>query len=206
MKITATIRWFILAVFIFPAIAWLLLSWYEKKIERLPVLGKSPSHRIADFSFINQDAETITADKWDNKIVVANFFFTHCPVICPKMTKSLARVTETYADEVLLQFASFTVDPERDNAETLKRYAGRFALNTQKWDLLTGDKRELYNMARNSFMLVATDGDGGPDDFIHSENLVLIDRQKRIRGYYNGTSKSEVDQLITDIKKLKHED
>ncbi len=205
MKKISTIRWFILAVFILPAIAWLLLNWYESKIERLPVLGKTSAHRIADFLFVNQDDKAISIDKWSNKIVVANFFFTHCPVICPKMTKSLIRVNEAFADELSLQFASFTVDPERDSPETLKKFAVRFGLNTKKWDLLTGDKKELYKTARNSFMLVATDGDGGPDDFIHSENLVLIDQQKRIRGYYDGTSKKEVDQLITDIKKLKHE-
>ncbi len=205
MKKKSAIWWFIMAVFILPAVAWLLISWYESKIEKLPVLGKSPSHRIADFLFINQDGQAVSAEKWNNKIVVADFFFTHCPVICPKMTKNLERVSESFADDPMLHFASFSVDPERDTPEVLKKFAARFGIDTKKWDLLTGDKKELYKMARNSFMLVATDGDGGPDDFIHSEKLVLIDKQKRIRGYYDGTSKKEVDQLITDIKKLKHE-
>ena len=91
-------------------------------------------------------------------------------------------------------------------AAQIKKYADNFAINTTNWNLLTGDKREIYKLARNSFMLVATDGDGGPEDFIHSEKLVLIDKQKRIRGYYDGTGNKEAGQLINDIKKLKHED
>jgi protein SCO1/2 len=97
------------------------------------------------------------------------------------------------------------VDPERDNPGVLKNYAQRMKIETGNWDLLTGTKKDIYRMARNSFLAVATDGDGGPEDFIHSEKLVLIDKQKRIRGFYTGTSDQEVKQLIIDIKKLLHE-
>lgn len=194
-----------MAVFILPLLAWFLLSWYENKIESLPVLGKSKEHRIAGFSFINQDGQQKTLANWENKIVVADFFFTHCPVVCPKMTRSLKKIEQQFSNNDALHIASFTVDPARDDANRLKEYANQFEINNHRWDLLTGDKKELYKLARNSFMVVATDGDGGPDDFIHSDKLVLIDTKKRIRGYYNGTDEKEVEQLITDIKKLKHE-
>src|SRR5687768_17033043 len=120
------------------------------------------------------------------------------------MARSLKRVQEAYGGDPGLLFASFSVDPERDRPEQLRSFAAKFGI-TGSWQLLTGEKKALYRMARNSFRIVATDGDGGPDDFIHSEKLVLIDNQKRIRGYYDGTSEKETDQLIHDIKKLKNE-
>ena len=205
MKKKRTIPLFAVMVFIIPVSAWALLNWYEKKVQGLPVMGKTKEHRIGDFQLINQDGQLKTTADWNNRIVVANFFFTHCPTVCPKMTKSLIRIQDAYKDDNEIIFNSFTVDPERDSTTQLKKYASQYNLNTHNWNLLTGDKKEIYKLARNSFMLVATDGDGGPDDFIHSESLVLIDKQKKIRGYYNGTSNDEVNQLIIDIKKLKHE-
>lgn len=204
MQKKSTIVLFIVAVFVLPFSAWALLNLYERKFEALPVMGKK-EHRISQFQMINQEGKAITADRWQNKIVVVDFFFTHCPVICPKMTSSMKRVNEEFSNDHSIWFSSFSVDPERDSVTQLKKYASRFAITSSKWDLLTGDKREIYKLARNSFMIVATDGDGGPDDFIHSEKLVLIDRQKRIRGYYDGTDDKEVKQLVNDIKKLKHE-
>ena len=193
-------------VFILPVTAWALLNFYEKRWEALPIMGKTKEHIISDFTMTNQDKlEKSTAD-WKNKIVVVNFFFTHCPVVCPKMTNSLKKVSKYFEDDQSVLINSFSVDPERDSATQLKKFANHFAINTRNWILLTGDKKEIYKLARNSFMVVATDGDGGAEDFIHSEKLVLIDKQRRIRGYYDGTSPRETQQLIADIKKLKHED
>ena len=206
MKKRSTIGLFVMMVFILPATAWALLNLYERKMEALPIMGKTKDHRISDFTLTNQEGQAKSTSVWKNKIVVVNFFFTHCPVICPKMTNSLKRVSKVFENDQAVLINSFSVDPERDSAAQLKKYAGHFAINTNNWNLLTGDKREIYKLARNSFMLVATDGDGGPEDFIHSEKLVLIDKQKRIRGYYDGTSNKEAGQLINDIKKLKHED
>ena len=203
MQKGSTIVLFI-AAFVLPFSAWALLNLYERKFEALPVMGKN-DHRIALFQMTNQDGKTITADQWQNKIVVVDFFFTHCPTICPKMTHSMKRIYEAFSKDDALRLSSFSVDPERDSAVQLKKYAGQMEIETGKWDLLTGDKKEIYKLARNSFMIVATDGDGGPNDFIHSEKLVLVDLQKRIRGYYDGTSNAEVNQLIKDIKKLKNE-
>jgi len=200
-----TILLFVLMVFVLPVTAWSLLNLYEKKLERLPVLGKTKSHRIEDFSLINQEGAKRGTTNWDNKFVVVNFFFSHCPVICPAMTHNLKKVNKAYANDNEILFNSISVDPDRDSPEQLRAYVKRFHIETANWELLTGNKVDIYKLARNSFMVVATDGDGGPDDFIHSERLVLIDKQRRIRGYYNGTSESETDQLITDIKKLKNE-
>jgi protein SCO1/2 len=194
-----------LLVFVLPVTAWSLLNLYEKKIERLPVLGKTKTHRIEDFTLINQDGRERGTVNWDNKIVVVNFFFTHCPVICPAMTKNLKTVNNAYENDDEILFNSISIDPDRDSPDQLKAYSRRFHIETAKWDLLTGNKKDIYKLARNSFMVVATDGDGGPDDFIHSERLVLVDKQRRIRGYYDGTSRKETDQLIIDIKKLKNE-
>lgn len=199
------IRIFVVLVFIVPFIAWLVINYYEKKVETLPVLGKTKAHRIEDFKLLNQDGHLKGTGEWENKIVVTDFFFTHCPTICPKMTNSLNTVSRAFENDGEVLINSISIDPERDSVAQLKKYAGDFGVNTKNWDLLTGDKKSIYRLARNSFMVVATDGDGGPDDFIHSERLVLIDKQRRIRGYYDGTNVNEVKQLITDIKKLKNE-
>ena len=194
-----------------PIIAYSGYSWYHSKVQKLPVYGteqrgikSEKEHYISEFYLTNQDGEQRSLNEWNNKIVVADFFFTHCPTICPKMTASLKKVQEAFEHKEIL-INSFSVDPERDDPEKLKAYTRKLNIETENWDLLTGSKTEIYKMARNSFMVVATDGDGGPGDFIHSEKLVLIDKKKRIRGYYDGTSKYEVDQLITDIKKLQNE-
>lgn len=195
---------FIFAVLLLPVAAFAMYNWYENKFEKLPVYGKE-NQRIQSFSFINQDEKQTTLEDFNNKIIISDFFFSHCPVVCPKMTKSLKKVQNEFTNDKNIHILSFTVDPERDNAAQLKDYSQRFGINTNQWTLLTGDKKELYKLARNSFMIAVTDGDGGPDDFIHSEKLVLVDAQRRIRGYYNGTNEKEVNKLLNDIKKLKNE-
>ena len=101
--------------------------------------------------------------------------------------------------------SSFTVDPVSDSISVLQNYAMKYGVSADQWQLLTGDKKQIYRLARNSFRVVATDGDGGPGDFIHSEKLILLDKEQRIRGYYDGTSQKEVNKLIRDIKKLRNE-
>jgi len=213
MKARLTIWILGIIVFIIPFGAFAFYLFYEKNFERLPIYGKievvngkKKYHTIPAFTFTNQDANAISFNDWKGKIVIADFFFTYCPVICPKLTSSLKRVQNAFAENkngILIN--SFSIDPQRDDPGRLKRYAKKFAINTHNWHLLTGAKKEIYKLARNGFMIVATDGDGGPDDFIHSEKLVLIDYQKRIRGYYDGTNSKEVNNLIHDIKKLQHE-
>jgi protein SCO1 len=212
MKNKTSIRLFVVLVFIIPLVAFAAMNWYEKKFSPLPVIGPQKNeagiineHKITSFSLVNQEGQRITMSGWKDRIVIADFFFTHCPSICPAMTKNLQKVQAVYKGDKELLINSFSVDPERDSAAQLKSYARRMKLDNANWELLTGDKKEIYRLARNSFMVVATDGDGGPGDFIHSDKIVLIDQQKRIRGYYSGTDEKEMDQLILDIKKLKDE-
>ena len=192
---------FIAAVTIIPVMLFAVVKWYENKYTKLPVLG-GEGHTIANFRLVNQHGGYTSLQDWDNKIVVADFFFTHCPVVCPKMTRSLKKVQEVYINDKEFSISSFSVDPERDSASQLKQYAEKMNIQHDS-QLLTGDKKEIYKLPRKSFLFTVTDGDGGPQDFIHSELLVLIDKQKRIRGFYNGTVASEVDELIRDISRLK---
>ena len=204
MKRRYNIWVFMAVVLLLPMGVFAVVKLFENAYTPLPVLG-GEAHRIAPFTLVNQHGQQTTEQSWAGKIVVADFFFTHCPVVCPKMTRSLKQVQEVYGNDPQLLISSFTVDPERDSAAQLKKYAGRMDLRQEAWQLLTGDKKHLYWLARNSFLITATDGDGGPDDFIHSELLILIDPERRIRGYYNGTIQKEVDQLLIDYKRLKRE-
>ncbi len=212
MKSNRVIWIFVLLVVSIPLLAFAGYYFFERKFSTLPILGKETKingktvqHTVSNFTLTDQNGKLVSAADWNNRIVVVDFFFTSCPTICPKMTANLQRVQESFGrDEVFIN--SFSVDPERDSASRLRWFATNRKIDGQNWKLLTGNKTEFYKLARNSFMIVATDGDGGPDDFIHSEKLVLVDRSRRIRGYYDGTSTTETDKLIADIKKLKHED
>lgn len=195
---------FIAIVVVFPLTVFAVVNWYERSVQTLPVLVNN-KHTIADFELTNQQGNKSTTEEWSGKIVVANFFFTHCPVVCPKMTANLKKVQQAFAKNKNLLLISFSVDPERDSVAQLKKFAERFNIDESNWQLLTGSKKEIYRLARKSFQVIATDGDGGANDFIHSDNLILIDAKKSIRGYYEGTEDKETIQLIKDIKKLEHE-
>ncbi len=211
MRSSRAIWIFVVLIFLLPAIAYALMNWYENKYEKLPVYNVAPDYsqnllvKLSSFSFINQDARKLNGDDWDNKILIVDFFFTHCPSICPKMTNSLSEVNEYFKNNNSIQLASFTVDPGNDSSAQLKKYAAQFNLDTKHWNLITGSKKDIYKLARNGFAIVATDGDGGPEDFIHSDKIVLVDTKKNIRGYYDGTNATEIKKLITDIKKLQNE-
>ncbi|HEY0031484.1 MAG TPA: SCO family protein [Bacteroidia bacterium] len=160
-------------------------------------------HTIAPFSFINQDGKTITDKNYEGKIYVADYFFCTCKTICPKMTTELIRVQDKFKyTKGIVQILSHTVDPENDSVPVLKAYANMVHADTETWNFVTGDKKQLYAMARNSYLLNALEGDGGPDDFIHSELFVLVDKEKHIRGIYDGTNIKKVNELIDDIKVL----
>jgi protein SCO1/2 len=195
---------FVAAVVLLPMGVYAIVKWYENRFTQLPIMGGS-GHVIEDFTMLNHHGSTTSSADWNNKIIVADFFFTHCPSICPKMTRSMKSVQQANFNKSDLQLVSITVDPERDNASRLNAYAKNMDIKGN-WQLLTGEKKQIYKLARNSFKVVATDGDGGPDDFIHSELLVLIDKEKRIRGYYNGTLPDEVETLLKDMERLRRED
>ena len=162
-------------------------------------------HKIAPFSLINQNGEIVTEKDYQNKIYVADFFFTTCPSICPKMTENMGLVQKAIKDDSQIQLVSFSVTPKIDSVAQLKRYAIEKGVLDSKWNLLTGDKKLIYNLARKSFLAAKNDGDGGPHDMIHTENFVLVDPDKRIRGYYDGTDKAAMESLMEDITTLKEE-
>ena len=159
-------------------------------------------HKIADFELVNQNGETITQDDYPG-IYVADFFFTTCQTICPIMTEHMVQIQEKLKDDPSVKLLSHTVIPATDTVAQLKRYALEKSVNDSKWNLVTGPKKEIYNLARKSYLAVKTQGDGGKYDMIHTENFMLIDSKKRIRGYYDGTEPEAIEQLLEDIKTLK---
>jgi protein SCO1 len=198
LKTNKTIFYFVMLVIMVPVTVFGISQWYESQFQHLPVLGPE-KHRVGNFNFRDQSGQIIKQDYWKGKIVVASYFFTSCPSICPKVIYQLQRIQAYGPKNVLI--SSFTVDPERDSVGRLKAYAESHGIKSG-WIFLTGDKISLYKFARTDLMIDATDGDGGPSDFIHSDKLVLIDPQGQIRGYYAGTDESEINRLIRDIHKL----
>ena len=166
---------------------------------------KRKYHKIADFSLINQNGKTITQDDYKNKIYVADFFFTTCQTICPIMTTNMAEIQKKIIndDEVLLRSQSVTT--KIDSVQQLKRYAIKKGTNDAKWNLVTGDKKQIYELARKSYLAVKTVGNGDEFDMIHTETFMLIDKKRQIRGFYDGTNKEDISRLLDDIKILKNE-
>lgn len=170
---------------------------------------KGFGHTIQEFSFTDQTGQPYGSKDLKDKIYVAEYFFTTCGTICPKMNAEMQRVQEAFKGDDLFKILSFTVDPETDSVAQMKQYADGHLADAQQWHFLTGDKKDLYKLARRSFFVLkpaeaANQGDVG-SDFIHTNYFVLVDTKKRIRGYYDGTSSKEVDKLIGDIKKLLEE-
>lgn len=157
-------------------------------------------HTIPDFSFTNQFGQTITQETLEGKIYVADFFFTSCPTICPKMTGQLARVQEEFMRDEQVVLLSYTVDPARDTVQKLKKYAEEYNAVPGKWQFLTGDKSAIYEHARKGYYLAAADESVEiENDFVHTERMVLVDPDKNIRGYYFGTKEAEVNRMMGDI-------
>ncbi len=166
----------------------------------------SKYHKIADFSLTNQNGKTITQADYKDKIYVADFFFTTCQTICPIMTDHMAQIQKAIMDDDEVMLLSHSVTPQIDSVAQLKHYAMEKGVNDKKWNLVTGDKKQIYELARKSYMAVKTDGNGDEYDMIHTENFMLIDKKKQIRGYYDGTNPDDIDRLLEDIIVLKRED
>ncbi|WP_127136304.1 SCO family protein [Flagellimonas oceanensis] len=159
-------------------------------------------HKVADFALVNQNGDTITQENYKDKIYVADFFFTTCLTICPIMTKNMTEIQDAVKDDPNIMLLSHSVTPQIDTVAQLKRYALEKGVIDNKWNLVTGDKKQIYELARKSYLAVKNDGDGGPFDMIHTENFILVDKEKRIRGFYDGTNREEIDKLLADIKIL----
>ena len=162
-------------------------------------------HRIADFSLTNQNGKTVTQKDFKGKIYVADFFFTTCPNICIAMTDNLLKVQEKIKNNPNVMLLSHSVTPKIDSVPQLKKYAIEKGVIDKKWNLVTGGKKEIYELARRSYLAVKEDGDGGPFDMIHTENFILVDPDRRIRGFYDGTDLEEIQRLLEELEILTQE-
>ena len=162
-------------------------------------------HRVGTFKLTDQNNNTITEEYFKGKIYVTDFFFVTCPTICPKMATQMHRVYNEFKNNNNILFLSHTVMPLQDSVPVLKEYAEKLNINSTKWKFVTGDKQQIYNLARKTYFAAVSEGDGSPEDFIHTENFVLVDKEKRLRGFYDGTSEKDTDRLIQDIYTLLEE-
>lgn len=207
----------ILFLLVFSVVGVSLLTKAQTTEEKLPVYSPSmvspelveediqyvkKYHKINPFSMTNQNGLTVTEMDYYDKIYVADFFFTTCPNICPIMTANMIYIQEKLKEDDIM-LASFSVTPEIDTVEVLKKYSIDKGVNDEKWNLMTGDRVQIYDLARKSFLVAKEDPRGGENEMIHTENFVLIDKEKRIRGYYDGTNLEEIEKLLVDIEILK---
>jgi protein SCO1/2 len=180
--------------------------------ESLPFLGQSEinvkgdsvKHFIADFKFINQDGDSISQDFFKDKIYIADFFFTSCPTICPVMKTQMLRIFEKFKDQPNFLILSHTIDPRHDSVAVLKKYKEKLGVKSSQWQFVTGDQDKIYEIALKSYLVSALEDKEAVDDggFVHSGAFVLVDKNKNIRGIYDGTKEKEVDKLINDIELL----
>ena len=202
---------------IFSTIAITLFYTILKPIETLPIYQPaevneklvdssivhiSKYHKISNFNLINQNGEKITHEFYNDKIYIADFFFTTCQDICPIMTKNMYKLQEELKNESDILFLSHTVIPEIDTVQQLKKYSIENKVDESRWNLVTGDKKQIYELARKSYLAVE-DSEYGEFDMIHTENFMLVDKERQIRGFYDGTNDLEIERLIQDIKILK---
>lgn len=163
-------------------------------------------HTVGNFFLTNQLGKKITAKDFDNTIYVANFIFTTCEGICPAMTGNVASVYKEFINDDEIKFISHSVTPEIDSVPVLKAFAEKYGVEKHnKWHFTTGPRKHIYELARMHYFAAQDTGDGGPNDFLHTENLVLVDKEKRLRGFYDGTNYDQIDQLKEDITQLKEE-
>ena len=170
------------------------------------VAGKSVTdtvyQTVPDFKFVSQYSDTITAKTLDGKIYVADFFFTSCPTICPKMKVQLKRVYEKFKNNPDVMLLSHTIDPAHDSVAVLKEFAKNLGVTGRQWLFVTGDRDKIYDIAQNSYMVTAQTDSSAPGGVVHSGAFILVDKDKHIRGIYDGTTEAGVDKLMTDMNRL----
>lgn len=209
----------LMMVVLLPVTAYYLVKYYSKRAVDMPhhyffddvkdtvVDGKKRSdtvwHRISNFRFTNQLNDTVYADSLKNKILVVDFFFTRCPNPCPTMTRNMKKMQDAYKkNDTLIHFISFTVDPTRDTVEALKRYADKYGVKHNNWWFLTGDKKTIYDLAFNEFKAAVVDGGEVDTSFLHTNKFYLLDKNRIIRGWYDGTDSAALSKLARDISLL----
>ena len=216
-KIFKQYRVFFIIIFIFSAISVSLFMNALTPKKRLPIMNPadvnpelvdstvqhvSKYHTIADFSFINQNGKTITQKDYEGKVYVADFFFTTCQTICPKMTSNMAEIQKAFLNNPKVMLLSHSVLPDTDSVPVLKQYANEKGVVDGKWNLVTGNKKEIYGIARKSYLAVKTGSPQELYDMVHTENFILVDTKRRVRGFYDGTKTEDIKRLIEDVKWL----
>ncbi|HTD98684.1 MAG TPA: SCO family protein [Mucilaginibacter sp.] len=161
-------------------------------------------HTLADFKLYDQEGKPVSLKTFDNKIFVVGFFYSHCPTVCNEMNSNIDSLAKNYTKTKMLSFVSITVDPGRDSIKALSAYATKFSAKLPQWMFLTGDTTTIYQLARKGFLVNAIQA--GKDDFIYSDKLILVDQNKRIRGYYSGASAADILRLHDEIKVLIYEE
>lgn len=207
----------LLVILLLPALIYLFFStgkhsmmhlpiFYPEDVKTIVVDGKEKTdtvyHTIPAFKFINQDGDSVTEKVLEEKIFVADFFFSTCPSICPKMMKQMTRVNEAMKDRQDFLIISHTVNPAHDTVEVLAEYSKTLHADPQRWMLVTGSKKDIYDIGVDGYKLAVDEDPRAPGGFLHSELFVLVDMHKRVRGYYDGTDSSQVSKLISDINLL----
>ena len=192
----------------------LFLSSCNSKSEKLPILGNKEAvvktfdgkqiidtlyHRIPDFEFISQDSSKITQKDYEGKIYVADFFFTTCPTICPKMKTQMLRIYEKFKDNPKVAILSHTIDPRHDTPAVLREFMNNLGIKSKTWQMVTGDKSKIYEIGQKSYMVSATDDPSEPGGIVHSGAFILVDKDRHIRGIYDGTVPEKVDKLMEDM-------
>ena len=177
-------------------------TYFNPKLVDKSIRNVSDNHTIKDFNLINQNGVKVSSKDYENKIYVVDFFFTSCPSICPIMTNNMLLIQEEFIKNNDIMLLSISVTPEIDNVQVLKKYAIKKGVIDSKWNITTGSKKHIYELARKSFFAVLDKGDGGLQDFIHTPNFILVDTKKQIRGIYDGTVEKEISRLIQDINIL----
>lgn len=206
----------LVCILLIPVLIFMFLKGFGKNEYDLPVffekgvdnpflecpVGDTTQHFIPDFTFTNQSGKAIGRKEMEGKVTIVDFFFTSCPSICPVMSREMERVNDMFRDEPKVQIMSISIDPEYDTPQVLKTYADEHNAIPGKWHFLSGPKDLTYQLARCGFVLPTLDGNGVPDDFVHSDKFILIDELGRIRGYYSGTNREDVDLLMLETKVL----
>ena len=189
----------------------------SSKREKLPILGRMEIqnveynggiqadtlyHTIPDFSFTNQDGQTVTQETFRDKIYIADFFFTSCPTICPIMKTQMLRVYEKYKDNPSVKILSHTIDPKHDSVAVLHEFADRLGVSSDTWHFVTGPQEDIYEIGQESYMVTAREDPEEPGGYLHSGAFLIIDKDRRVRGIYDGTKEDKVDELLKDVDRL----
>jgi protein SCO1/2 len=177
-------------------------SDFNAELVDVSLQSKNENHTVSDFELINQNGKVVTQEDYRDKVYIVDFFFTRCPSICPLMTNNMIKIQNEFLNNSDIMLLSLSVTPEIDSISVLRKYANDKGAVDSKWNITTGSKKHIYELARKSYFAVVEQGDGGLQDFIHTSNFILVDKKRQIRGVYNGIEDEEILRLVQDLRIL----